>query len=118
MTRLTAYTSYADAQAHFSLAKLWELFDGDRERLNIADEDCIDRHVEADRTAVIVIKAAGGEEVLSYRRDQRGTGRALPIGWSPRRLAGRPGRHQARAVARLLCRGVRRLAFMAPNTAA
>ena len=46
-------TSYANAQAHFSSAKLWELFDGDRERLNIAHE-CIDRHVEADRTAVIV----------------------------------------------------------------
>ena len=29
----------------FSAAKLWELFDGDRERLNIAHE-CIDRHVD------------------------------------------------------------------------
>jgi acetyl-CoA synthetase len=65
--RLTAYTSYADAQKHFSGAKLWELFDGDRERLNIAHE-CIDRHVEGDKTAVIVVKAAGGEEILSYRQ--------------------------------------------------
>jgi acetyl-CoA synthetase len=67
MTSLTAYTSYADAQAHWSSAKLWELFDGNRERLNIAHE-CIDRHVDGDRTAVIVVKAAGGEEVLSYRQ--------------------------------------------------
>jgi acetyl-CoA synthetase len=66
MEKLTAYTSYADAQKHFSSAKLWELFDGDRERLNIAHE-CIDRHVEGDKTAVIVVKAAGGAEILSYR---------------------------------------------------
>src|SRR6185369_12027113 len=66
MTRLTAYTSYADAQAHFSGAKLWELIDGDRESLNIAHE-CIDRHAVGDRVAVIVVKASGGEEILSYR---------------------------------------------------
>src|SRR5689334_580305 len=67
MPKLTDYTSYADAQTHFSSAGLWELFDGDRERLNIAHE-CIDRHVEGDRTAVIVVKAEGGEEILSYRQ--------------------------------------------------
>src|SRR3954467_14347388 len=67
MTRLTAYTSYADAQAHFASARLWALFDGDRERLNIAHE-CIDRHVEGEKTAVIVVKATGGEEILSYRQ--------------------------------------------------
>src|SRR3954451_7217104 len=67
MTKLTAYTSYADALEHFSPAKLWELFDGDRERLNIAHE-CIDRHVDGDKVAVIVVKAAGGEEILSYRQ--------------------------------------------------
>jgi len=53
--------------ANFASAKLWELFDGDRERLNIAHE-CIDRHVDGEKTAVIVVKAAGGEEILSYRR--------------------------------------------------
>jgi acetyl-CoA synthetase len=67
MTSLTAYTSYADAQAHFSSAKLWELFDGDRESLNIAHE-CIDRHVDADRPAVIVVQSDGRDEILSYRR--------------------------------------------------
>src|SRR5689334_7814558 len=33
MKKLTDFTSYADAQANFASAKLWELFDGDRERL-------------------------------------------------------------------------------------
>jgi acetyl-CoA synthetase len=67
MTRLTGFTSYADAQKHFASAKLWELFDGDRERLNIAHE-CIDRHVEGDKTAVIVVRADGTDEILSYRQ--------------------------------------------------
>ena len=67
MKKLTDFTSYADAQANFASAKLWELFDGDRERLNIAHE-CIDRHVDGEKTAVIVVKASGGEEILSYRR--------------------------------------------------
>jgi acetyl-CoA synthetase len=67
MAKLTAYTSYADAQAQFSSAGLWDLFDGDRERLNIAHE-CIDRHVEGERTAVIVVQADGGDEILSYRQ--------------------------------------------------
>ena len=35
MNRLTDYRSYADAQAHFSPKKLWELFDGNRDVLNI-----------------------------------------------------------------------------------
>src|SRR4029078_10541774 len=67
MTRLTAYTSYADAQAHFASARLWELFAGDRERINIAHE-CIERQVCRDKTAVIVVRADGGDEILSYRR--------------------------------------------------
>lgn len=69
MTSLTAYTRYADAQAHFSSAKLWELFDGDRAALNIAHE-CIDRHADrlGQRTAVIVLNADGSHEILAYRR--------------------------------------------------
>jgi len=67
MVRLTDYTRYADAQAQFSSDRLWELFDGDRQKLNIAHE-CIDRHVEGERTAVIVVQAQGGEEILSFRR--------------------------------------------------
>jgi len=65
MAKLTDYTRYSDAQAHFSPDQLWKLFDGNRERLNIAHE-CIDRHVEGDKTAVIVVKASGGGEILSY----------------------------------------------------
>ena len=40
--------AYADAQAHCNAAALWELFDGDREHLNIAHE-CIDRHADGGR---------------------------------------------------------------------
>jgi acetyl-CoA synthetase len=74
MANLTAYTSYADAQAQFSSARLWELFDGDRARLNIAHE-CIDRHVDGGRAAVIVVKADGGDEILSYRQISEDSGR-------------------------------------------
>ncbi|MBA2399385.1 MAG: acyl-CoA synthetase [Bradyrhizobium sp.] len=66
MMKLTDYTSYADAQANFAPAKLWELFQGNRESLNIAHE-CIDRHVDRCNPAVIVIHADGPDEVLSFR---------------------------------------------------
>ena len=65
--KLTDFTRYADAQRHFASARLWELFDGDRERLNIAHE-CIDRHVDGEKTAVIVVRADGDDEILSYRQ--------------------------------------------------
>jgi acetyl-CoA synthetase len=65
MNRLTDYTSYADAQARFSPEKLWELFDGDRARLNISHE-CIDRHAECPNPAVIVVRADGSDEVLGF----------------------------------------------------
>src|SRR3954464_5674699 len=69
--KLTDLTSDADAQTPCASARLWELFDGDRERLNIAHE-CIDRHVASepggDKTAVIVLRADGSDEVLSYRQ--------------------------------------------------
>jgi acetyl-CoA synthetase len=66
MTKLTGYTSYADAQANFSSGKLWELFEGNRERLNIAHE-CIDRHAARTNPAVIVVHADGPDEVLTFR---------------------------------------------------
>ncbi|MFM0006246.1 acyl-CoA synthetase [Paraburkholderia dipogonis] len=66
MTKLTAYTSYADAQKHFSAQKLWDLVDGEPPLLNIAHE-CIDRHVDGDRTAVIIAHADGCDEILSFR---------------------------------------------------
>ena len=66
MTNLTHYTSYADAQAHCSAARLWELFDGDAQVMNIAHE-CIDRHVDAGE-AVVLVRAAGEDESISFRQ--------------------------------------------------
>lgn len=66
MPKLTEYSSYADAQRHFSSEKLWELFDGDRAFINIAHE-CVDRHVADHNTAVIVLRADGADEIISYR---------------------------------------------------
>ena len=65
--KLTDYTTWADAQRHFAPAKLWELFDGSRERLNLAHE-CVDRHVgDGTRVAVRVAHADGRDEVITYR---------------------------------------------------
>jgi len=74
MTLLTQYTSYADAQQHCSKEALWELFDGDREHLNIAQE-CIDRHVDGDGPAVIVVHADDGDEHISFREIAEDSGR-------------------------------------------
>jgi acetyl-CoA synthetase len=64
---LTDYTSYADAQRHFASTRLWELFDGDRERLNIGHE-CIDRHTtDPHRVAIRIAHADGSDEAISFR---------------------------------------------------
>ncbi len=66
MTKLTDYSSYADAQAHANSAALWELFDGDREYFNIAHE-CMSRHADGSgRTAVRIAHADGADEILSF----------------------------------------------------
>lgn len=65
MRKLTDFTSYADAQRLCSTDKLWELFDGDRDSLNISHE-CIDRHANGSRQAVIVAHADGSEETLTF----------------------------------------------------
>jgi acetyl-CoA synthetase len=66
MLKLTDLTSYADAQAHASSAALWDLFDGDRDQLNIANE-CITRHADGSgRAAVRIAHADGRDEVLSF----------------------------------------------------
>ncbi len=65
MQKLTDYTSYADAQRHFSTARLWDLFDGSRERLNIATE-CVDRHAAAGRVALRVAHADGRDETITF----------------------------------------------------
>ena len=73
--KLTDLTSYADAQAHFSSARLWQLFDGDRDNFNLAAE-CIDRHAaDPARVAVRVIRAdipdpqgQASDEILTFRQ--------------------------------------------------
>ncbi|MFT6457745.1 acyl-CoA synthetase [Pseudophaeobacter arcticus] len=65
MTRLTEFTSYEDAQKHYSKEKLWELFDGDRESFNIAHE-CIDRHVDGDNVALRIAHSAGEDEIITF----------------------------------------------------
>ena len=75
MTRLTEYTSYADAQAHACSAALWELFDGDREHLNIAHE-CMTRHADGSgRPAVRIAHADGSDEILSFDEISAGAAR-------------------------------------------
>jgi acetyl-CoA synthetase len=66
MAKLTDYTDYADAQQHADSQALWDLFDGDREYLNIANE-CIVRHADGSgRTAVRLCNADGSDERLSF----------------------------------------------------
>ena len=65
MSRLTDYTSYADAQRHYSPDALWALFDGTRERFNIAHE-CVDRHAGTGATALRIAHADGRDEIVSF----------------------------------------------------
>ena len=79
MTLLTEYTDYADAQAHANSDALWQLFDGDRETLNIAHE-CMVRHAKGDgRTAVRIAHADGSDEILSF--DELAAGSARFAHW-------------------------------------
>ena len=75
MAKLTDYTSFADAQAHANSAALWELFDGDRDYLNIAHE-CMNRHADGSgRTAVRIAHADGADEILSFDAIAAGSAR-------------------------------------------
>ena len=67
MTRLADSCDYAFAQAHFTPQRLWDFFDGDRSRFNIAHE-CIDRHAaDPGRLAVRVAHADGRDELITFR---------------------------------------------------
>lgn len=67
MTRLADSCDYAFAQAHYTPQRLWDFFDGDRSRFNIAHE-CIDRHAaDPDRLAVRVAHADGRDELITFR---------------------------------------------------
>ncbi|MFD1613287.1 acyl-CoA synthetase [Sphingomonas tabacisoli] len=75
MARLTDFTSYRDAQAHADGGALWDLFDGDRERFNIAHE-CITRHADGSgRPAVRIAHADGRDEILSFDAIAEGAAR-------------------------------------------
>ena len=63
MPRLTDYTSYKDAHKFFTKKALWDLFDGDKDNLNIAYE-CIDRH-EPNRIAINIATDTGEDQTLS-----------------------------------------------------
>jgi acetyl-CoA synthetase len=74
MARLTDYTRYADAQQHFSTARLWELFDGGRDWFNLGHE-CIDRHAVDGRVAVQIAHADGQDEAITFEQIAIGSSR-------------------------------------------
>jgi acetyl-CoA synthetase len=75
MPKLTEYTRYADALKFADSGAPWELFDGNREHLNIAHE-CVSRHADGSgRTAVRIAHADGTDEVLSFDEIAAGSSR-------------------------------------------
>ena len=64
MPLITEYTTFEDAQKYCSKEKLWELFDGIRESINIAHE-CVDRHPR-EQIAVQIAIADGGSESITF----------------------------------------------------
>ena len=75
MALLTDYANYADALCQFAPARLWELFDGDHDRLNIAHE-CIDRYsADPDRIAIRIAHADGHDEAITFRTIAEQSGR-------------------------------------------
>lgn len=75
MPKLTEYTRYSDAQKFADSRALWDLFDGDREYLNIAHE-CVRRHADGSgRTAVRIAHADGTEKTLSFDEIAAGSSR-------------------------------------------
>jgi acetyl-CoA synthetase len=75
VTKLTQYTRYADAQKFADSRGLWDLFDGNREFLNIAHE-CVSRHADGSgRTAVRIAHADGTDRFLSFDEISAGSAR-------------------------------------------
>ena len=64
MSLITEYTSFEDAQKYYAKEKLWELFDGTRESINIAHE-CVDRHPR-EQIAVQIAIDDGGSEIITF----------------------------------------------------
>jgi acetyl-CoA synthetase len=75
MSKLTEYSSYADAQKYADSDGLWELFAGNRNHFNIAHE-CICRHADGSgRTAVRIAHADGSDKFLSFDEIAAGSSR-------------------------------------------
>src|ERR1700678_179354 len=75
MAKLTEYTRYADAQSHADSKGLWDLFRGNRDQFNIADE-CISRHADGSgRIAVRIAHADGTDTALSFDEIAAGSAR-------------------------------------------
>ena len=64
MKGLPALRRYPEALQQFRWSALWELFDGDRGRLNIAHE-CVDRH-PGEATALRLATADGGHHEITF----------------------------------------------------
>ena len=64
MPKLTEITSYDHMMQRFSWDRLWELFDGNRDQMNLTHE-CIDRH-QGQGTAISVKFANGQSEHYDY----------------------------------------------------
>jgi len=62
--KITEYKTYEEASKHFTWDQIWNIFDGSRERFNIAHE-CIDRHV-GKGTAVRIKFADGHSEKYTF----------------------------------------------------
>jgi acetyl-CoA synthetase len=68
MAKLTEYTRYVDARRCADSQALWDLFDGNREYLNIAHE-CVTRHPDGSgRAAVRIVADADLEKVRAVAR--------------------------------------------------
>ncbi len=65
MRKLTDFTTYADAHREFSTARLWDLFDGNRDSLNIGHE-CVDRHASPGGIALRIAHADGSDETITF----------------------------------------------------
>ncbi len=61
---LTDYSTHADAHRHFSKQALWDLFDGDRDHINLTHE-CVDRHADKGR-AIRIAFADGRDEAYTF----------------------------------------------------
>ena len=66
-------TTAADAYRGYSRDALWALFDGDRDRLNIAHE-CLDRHLDAG-DALTIVRPDLPWQTLSFRELSEWSGR-------------------------------------------